>query len=34
MKKGTLEIFLPEIMFWRTRAGVEIDVIEKRGTSL
>jgi predicted AAA+ superfamily ATPase len=31
MKKGSLEIFPPEIMFWRTRAGSEIDVIEKIG---
>lgn len=31
MKKGALEIFPPEIMFWRTRTGSEIDVIEKRG---
>ena len=34
MKKGTLEIFPPEIMFWRTRAGVEIDVIEKKGIEI
>lgn len=31
MKKGTLEIFPPEILFWRTRTGQEIDVIEKSG---
>ncbi len=31
IKKGVLEIFPPEIMFWRTRTGVEIDVIEKNG---
>ena len=31
VKKGTLEIFPAEIMFWRTRAGIEIDVIEKQG---
>lgn len=34
MKKGSLEIFPPEIMFWRTRAGVEIDVIEKSGPNI
>ena len=34
MKKGTLEIFPPEIMFWRTRAGAEIDVIEKSGIEI
>ena len=34
MKKGSLEIFPPEIMFWRTRAGQEIDVIEKSGPNI
>lgn len=34
MKKGLLEIFPPEIMFWRTRAGVEIDVVEKNGAEI
>lgn len=34
MKKGTLEIFPPEIMFWRTRTGQEIDVIEKSGPNI
>lgn len=34
IKQGTLEIFPPEIMFWRTRAGVEIDVIEKNGVEI
>ena len=34
MKKGTLDIFPPEIMFWRARAGQEIDVIEKSGTNI
>ncbi len=34
MKKGALEIFPPEIMFWRTRAGLEIDVIEKNGIDI
>lgn len=34
IKKGSLEIFPPEIMFWRTRAGAEIDVIEKNGKEI
>jgi len=34
MKKGSLEIFPPEIMFWRTRSGLEIDVIEKSGVEI
>ena len=34
MKKGTLEIFPPDIMFWKSRAGHEIDAIEKSGTKL
>ncbi|MBI5798923.1 MAG: ATP-binding protein [Candidatus Yonathbacteria bacterium] len=34
MKSGALEIFPPEIMFWRTRVGVEIDVIEKRSNEI
>jgi len=34
MKKGALEIFPPEIMFWRTRSGAEIDVIEKNGVKI
>ena len=34
MKNGTLTIFPPEIMFWRTRAGIEIDVIEKSGINI
>ncbi|EKE01380.1 MAG: Prokaryotic ATPase [uncultured bacterium] len=34
MKKGTLEIFPPEIMFWRARNGSEIDVIEKTGAEI
>lgn len=34
LKKGSLEIFPPEIMFWRTRAGQEIDVIEKSGVNI
>ena len=34
MKKGALEIFPPEIMFWRTRSGVEIDMIEKNGREI
>jgi hypothetical protein len=27
-------IFPPELMFWRTRKGLEIDVIEKSGTDI
>lgn len=34
MKQGTLETFPPELMFWRTRTGLEIDVIEKQGQVL
>ena len=34
LKKGSLEIFPPEIMFWRTRMGQEIDVIEKSGVNV
>jgi predicted AAA+ superfamily ATPase len=34
LKAGTLETFPPEIMFWRTRQGIEIDVIEKKGDQL
>lgn len=34
MKKGSLEIFPPEIMFWRSRAGHEIDIIEKSGAHI
>jgi hypothetical protein len=34
MKKGVLDIFPPEIMFWRTRAGIEIDLIERNGTEI
>ncbi len=34
MKRGTREIFPPEIMFWRSRAGAEIDVIEKTGRKI
>lgn len=34
MKQGTLETFPPELMFWRTRTGLEIDVIEKQGQTL
>lgn len=34
MKKGSLDIFPPELMFWRTRTGVEIDVIEKKGKDI
>jgi predicted AAA+ superfamily ATPase len=28
------QVFPPEIMFWRTRQGLEIDVIEKKGTEI
>lgn len=31
LKKHSLEIFPPEIMFWRTRRKLEIDFIEKDG---
>ncbi|MBI3442375.1 MAG: ATP-binding protein [Candidatus Sungbacteria bacterium] len=34
MKSGALEIFPPEIMFWRSRTGAEIDVIEKSGPQI
>ena len=34
MKKGFLEVFPPEIMFWRSRSGQEIDVIEKNGVNI
>lgn len=34
LKKGSLEIFPPEIMFWRARTGQEIDVIEKSGVNI
>jgi predicted AAA+ superfamily ATPase len=34
IKKGSLEIFPPEIMFWRSRYGQEVDVIEKAGAGI
>lgn len=35
IKEGNnLDIFPPEIMFWRTRKGLEIDVIEKKGIDI
>lgn len=34
IKRGALAIFPPEIMFWRTRSGQEIDVIEKNGIEI
>lgn len=34
VKQGTLETFPPEIMFWRTRQGLEIDIIEKKGEEI
>jgi predicted AAA+ superfamily ATPase len=35
LKMGmTQKVFPPEIMFWRTRLGEEVDVIEKNGTEI
>lgn len=35
IKNGSnLHIFPPEIMFWRTRTGLEIDVVEKMGSDI
>jgi uncharacterized protein len=34
IKSGGLKIFPPEIMFWRTRAGDEVDVIKKDGKEI
>ncbi len=34
MKRGTLDTFPSELMFWRTRAGLEIDIIEKQGQEI
>lgn len=34
IKAGTLETFPPEILFWRTRKGLEIDIIEKKGEEI
>lgn len=34
LKQGSVEIFPPEILFWRTRTGAEIDVIEKKGVEI
>ena len=34
MKKGSLAIFPPQIMFWKNRRGVEIDMIEKDGNNI
>jgi len=34
IKIGTLKTFPPEIMFWRTRTGLEIDVIVKSGLEI
>jgi hypothetical protein len=31
IKKGALEPFGPSLMFWRNRAGLEIDVVEESG---
>lgn len=33
-KKNTLDTFGSEVTFWRTRAGMEIDFVEKLGTAL
>lgn len=34
LKSNTLESFPSEIMFWRTRTGLEIDVVEKNGENI
>ena len=35
IKEGSnTSVFPPEIMFWRTRTGSEVDVVEKRGTDI
>lgn len=34
LKIGSLETFPPEMFFWRTRTGMEIDVIEKNGNNI
>ncbi len=34
LKEHTLQTFSPELMFWRTRTGFEVDVIEKKGPSI
>lgn len=34
IKEGMLETFPPRIMFWRTRSGLEIDIIEKKGEDI
>jgi uncharacterized protein len=34
LKNGSIEVFPPEVMFWRDRAGNEIDVIEKSGQKI
>jgi len=31
---NNLHIFPPELMFWRTRQGLEIDLVEKNGVEL
>jgi predicted AAA+ superfamily ATPase len=31
---NNFHIFAPELMFWRTRKGLEIDVIEKSGVEI
>ncbi len=34
LKVGSLETLPPDVLFWRTRKGIEIDVIEKSGESI
>lgn len=34
MKAGTRETFPPDILFWRTRDGMEIDIVEKYGAEI
>lgn len=34
MKAGALDIVPPEIMFWRSRSGEEVDVVERSGVRL
>ncbi len=34
MKRGSTKTFPPELMFWRTRTGLEVDLIEKNGSEI
>ena len=34
IKEHTLETFPPDLLFWRTRTGVEIDVVEKKAGNI